>query len=418
MVGSSALGFFLYLFWVNHMKLAIDGGLPVRIDNFPAWPQYDKNEEVALIRSLRQGQWWRVSGHENTAFEKEFAAHHGCEHAVTIANGTVALELSLLALGIGPGDEVIVPAFTFISTSMACQKIGAVPIPVDVLASTYCIDPRAVGAAITPRTKAIIPVHMSGHFCDMEALQAIARKHDLTIVQDAAHAHGARGQDGKRVGEWNTLACFSFQNFKLMTAGEGGIVLCPSQELRERVFLYSNCGRPQGDRAYQHTVVGTNARLSEFSAAVLRAQLTRLDQQTQVREANASVLNQALSDLPEIDIQQHNEHATLHPHYMYMLTLKTDRHGRIFDRNRVVDCLIAEGIPAFRAYQALYRIPSFWIDPAPKTTQEALIRACPATENIAGNGIWIHHRALLGSRDDTLSIVQALRKVLDGISRS
>lgn len=401
-----------------HMKLAIDGGSPVKTGAFPAWPHYDEQEETALLRSLRQGQWWRATGQENLRFEEEFAAHHGCEHAVTVTNGTVAIELTLLALGIEPGDEVIVPAFTFISTSMACQKIGAVPVPVDVLPTTYCIDPKAIEAAITPRTRAIIPVHMSGHFSDMDAVLAIAGKHGLAVIQDAAHAHGARGPRGLRIGEWGTTACFSFQNFKLMTAGEGGIITCPDAALRERIFLYSNCGRPQADRAYQHTVVGTNARMSEFSAAVLRTQLARLDAQTQTREANAAILRDALARIPEIRQQQHGEHATVHPHYMTILTLERDRHGRPFDRNRVVDCLIAEGIPAFRAYQALYRIPSFWIAPAPATTHDGLVQACPATEHIAANGIWIHHRALLGSREDTLAIAEALRKVLDGVNAS
>lgn len=396
------------------MKLAIDGGLPTKREDFPPWPFYDGNEEEALLRSLHQGQWWRVSGKENEAFEREFGEHHGSEHAVTVTNGTVAIEISLLALGIEPGDEVIVPAFTFISTSMACQKIGAVPVPVDVLPDTYCIDPDCIEAAITARTRAIIPVHMSGHFCDMEAIETIASKYNLFVIQDAAHAHGAQGSGGKRIGDWNTLACFSFQNFKLMTAGEGGIVLCPDKELRDKVFLYSNCGRPQGDRAYQHTVIGTNARLNEFSAAILRSQLKRLDAQTKLREANSLLLNMELENFPEIEIQKHLAQATVHPHYMYMFTLK----GSKFERNYVVDCLIAEGIPAFRAYQALYRIPCFWIEPSPKFSQEELIQACPVTENIAHNGIWIHHRALLGSGEDTICIARAIRKVLDVLSRA
>ena len=334
---------------------------------------------------------------------------------MTLTNGTVAIELALLALGIGPGDEVIVPAFTFISTSMACQKIGAVPICVDVLPDSYCINPEAVELAVTPRTRAIIPVHMAGHFADMDALLAVARKHDLAIVQDAAHAHGARGAGGKRVGEWGTMASFSFQNFKLMTAGEGGIVTCPDEAVRERIYLYANCGRPKDDRAYRHVVVGTNARMGEFSAAVLRSQLTRLDQQTSVREANAAVLRQALREMPEVRVQGRGDDATIHPHYMFMMTLEPDRDDVAFDRNRIVDCLVAEGVPAFRTYQALYRVPSFWLEPAPAVAKDELERACPVTEHIAANGIWIHHRALLGTRDDTLAVAEAMRKVFDCI---
>jgi 3-amino-5-hydroxybenzoate synthase len=399
----------------HNMKLAIDGGTPAIEHDLPAWPYYDQAEETALLRSLHQGQWWRASGEENVRFEAEFAAHHGADHAVTVSNGTVAIELAMLALGIRPGDEIIVPAFTFISTSMAFQRIGAIPVCVDVLADTYCIDPSAVEAAVTPRTRAIIPVHMSGHFADMDALIAIANKYDLAVIQDAAHAHGAAGAGGKRVGEWGTLATFSFQNFKLMTAGEGGIVTCPDAELRERIFLYSNCGRPGSDRAYQHVVVGTNARLGEFSAAVLRAQLKRLDQQTSVREANAALLRDELRDVPEVRVQGRGADATVHPHYMFMMTLEADGRSQPLDRNRVVDCLIAEGVPAARAYQALYRVPSFWLEAAPKVEQSELIRSCPVTEHIAANGLWIHHRALLGTRDDTLAVASALRKVLTGV---
>ena len=396
----------------TRMKLAIDGGSPVRAQSFPSWPEFGEAEEIALIRSLRQGQWWRATGRENVEFEKEFCAHHGCDHGVTMANGTLALEIALLAAGIRPGDEVIVPAFTFISTSMACQRVGALPVPVDVLASSYCIDPAAVRAGITAKTRAIIPVHMCGHFCDMEALSQIAAEHNLILIQDAAHACGARGQNRRRIGEWNTLACFSFQNFKLMTAGEGGFVACPNERIRERVFLYSNCGRPASDRSYQHSVVGTNGRMSEFSAAVLRVQLTRLDRQTETRERNAAVLSGALRNDIRIAVQGHTEVATVHPHYMYMFTLQPGASGRHPDRDHVVECLIAEGIPAFRAYQAIYRTRSFWPESAPQGFMETLSEACPVTENIARNGIWIHHRALLGTSQDTLDIAKAIDKVL------
>lgn len=400
------------------MTLAIDGGSPVRQLDFPAWPQYGAEEEEALLRSLRQGQWWRVHGRENTQFEAEFAAHHGASHALAVANGTVAIELALQALGIGHGDEVIVPAFTFVSTSMACQRIGATPVPVDVLPTSLCIDPAAVARAITAKTKAIIPVHMSGHFCDMEALCALAQRHRLAVVQDAAHAHGARGPRGKAVGEWGTLACFSFQNFKLMTAGEGGLVLCPDEDLRDKVYLHANCGRPPGDRSYQHTVVGTNGRMSEFSAAVLRAQLTRLDAQTAVRERNAAVLTRALERIEGVRPQAHLADATVHPHYMYIFCLDPLPGRAPIDRARFVDALIAEGIPAYRAYEALYNIPSMWIDPAPAGTMADFAGLCPHSERAARTGVWIHHRALLGSEGDALDIAKAIAKVAEGLGRA
>lgn len=395
------------------MTLALHGGTPVRQAPYPSWPQFGAAEESALLRSLHQGHWWRMQGNENLNFEKAFAQLHGAHSAFAVANGTVAIEIALQAAGIVAGDEVIVPAFTFISTSMACQRIGATAIPVDVLSDTFCIDPAAVEANIGPRTRAIIPVHMSGHMCDMVRLLSIADRHQLVIIQDAAHAHGARGRADTGIGEYGTLACFSFQNFKLMTAGEGGLVLCPNEELREKVFLYGNCGRPQGDRSYQHTVVGTNARLSEFSAAVLSAQLTRLDFQTQVRQRNAALLFEVLERSGLVTPQARTQDAHTHPYYMFVFTLNTRSGQAKWDRNHVVEALIAEGIPAFRTYQALYRIPSFWQPPAPSEHNLAhYIAACPVSEQVAQHGIWIHHRALLGNEQDTLDIATAITKVL------
>lgn len=397
------------------MTLAIEGGSPVRNESYPAWPQYDEAEEQALLRALHQGTWWRATGEENVKFEQEFARYHAAEHAVTVANGTCALEIALQACGIQPGDEVIVPAFTFISTSMAVQRIGGIPVAVDVLADTYCIDPKAIKNAINSKTKAIIPVHMCGHFCDMEAILDIADEHHLVVIQDAAHAHGARGPSGKAVGEWGTMACFSFQNFKLMTAGEGGLILCPSEELRERAFLYSNCGRPAKDREYQHVVVGVNARMSEFSAALLRCQLERLESQTIIRDRNATLLSEALEGESGIILQQHTRDAVVHPHYMYMFTLSNEYAAKV-DRKYFVDCLIAEGIPAFVAYQAIYRVPNFSMPPCSSITREEYIQSCPVTEHIASRGVWIHHRALLGSEQDTLDVAEAIKKVMQTLS--
>lgn len=157
---------------------------------FPEWPRYGDEERAGLIRALEQGQWWRMGGSEVDSFEREFAAYHGAEHALAVTNGTHALELGLQVLGVGPGDEVIVPAFTFISSSQAAQRLGAVAVPVDVDLETYCIDVAAAEAAITPRTRAIMPVHMAGHFSDMDALGKLSADRGIPLLQDAAHEIG------------------------------------------------------------------------------------------------------------------------------------------------------------------------------------------------------------------------------------
>ncbi|PCI41248.1 MAG: 3-amino-5-hydroxybenzoic acid synthase [Rhodospirillaceae bacterium] len=394
------------------MSIALLGGTPVRDTPFPPWPQMDEREEQALLRSLRQGQWWRMHGTENDAFEKEFSEFHGAQGALTVSSGTHALEVALLTAGIGAGDEVLVPAFTFISTSMAVQRVGAIPVPVDVDLETYCIDPQAVKNAITAKTKAIIPVHMSGHFADMPALIEIAKPQNLTIIQDAAHAHGALGPGGRSAGQWGTMACFSFQNFKLMTAGEGGAILFPSQKMREKAFLFSNCGRPKGDLAYNHLVCGSNYRLGEFPAAVLRVQLERLPRQTETREQNMPILLDALKDVEGIIPQGRTDDAVLDPNYMFMFRLDPKVFSKI-DRNAFVEALVAEGLPAYRAYQTLYRMPAFWVEPNPGLTEADWIAKCPASEAIANYGIWIHHRALLGTKEDVLDVANAIKKVAE-----
>ncbi|XOV80924.1 MAG: DegT/DnrJ/EryC1/StrS family aminotransferase [Aestuariibacter sp.] len=378
---------------------------------FPEWPQYDNDEKEGLIRALEQGQWWRVHGQETELFEKEFAQHHGCEHALAVTNGTHALELSLLTAGIKPGDEVIVPSFTFISTAMAVQRVGGTPVLADVDLDNYCLCPKATEQAITDKTKAIIPVHMCGHFADMEAFNALAAKYDLTIIQDSAHAHGARGQQGRSSGEWGSMACFSFQNFKLMTAGEGGLLLCPDQETFDRAYVYANCGRVMNDKDYKHTVCGSNYRMGEFSAAVLRAQLSRLDSQTKAREANAKLMNQAFSDIPDLIIQGHQNMAQVHPHYMYMFRLNDDAMERI-GRTRVVDKLVELGIPAYRAYKALHRVEAYWQGPHKGESETDLAASLKNSDAISDCGVWLHHRVLLGNSNHVEFIADSLKTIL------
>lgn len=198
-------------------------GVVRRAPELPAWPQYSDEERNGLIRALEQGQWWRMGGSEVDSFEREFGDYHGADYTLAVTNGTHALELALQVLGVGPGTEVIVPAFTFISSSQAAQRLGAVAVPVDVDLNTYCIDPAAAAAAVTSRTKAIMPVHMAGQISDMDALAKLSADTGVPLLQDAAHAHGAQWQ-GRKVGELGSVAAFSFQNGKLMTPGEGGAV--------------------------------------------------------------------------------------------------------------------------------------------------------------------------------------------------
>jgi 3-amino-5-hydroxybenzoate synthase len=397
-------------------ELAINGGNPAKRKPFPDWPVYDEQEIAAVTSVIESRQWWRIVGTQVTQFEQEFAAYHNNRYALAVSSGTDAIEVALSALDIGYGDEVIVPAFTFISTASAVLSVNAVPVLVDILPDTYCINPAAIEAAITPRTRAIMPVHMAGHVVDMDQIQEIARRHGLAVIEDAAHAQGAEWQ-GRRVGALDTGGIFSFQAGKLMTAGEGGLILSDDGAFIERCFLFGSCGRPRTDRTYQHSVLGTNCRMPELLAAVLRVQLTRLDEQIARREENAPQLDRLLREIPGIEPQGCDPRVTRHPHYMYMFRYDATAFNGL-DRQQFVDMLIAEGVPAFVAYPAIHRVPVFrdrmfaprWRSDDPLLPDYRNV-SCPVAEMIGDQVVWLHHRTLLGDLEDLVDLAHAIKKI-------
>lgn len=397
-------------------ELAINGGPPAKQRPFPAWPMYDEGEIEAVTNVLESRHWWRGNGSQIVAFEREFAAYQGAKAALAVTNGTHAIELALTALDIGRGDEVILPAFTFISTATAVLSVNAAPVLVDVTPDSYCIDPAALAAAVTPRTRAIIPVHMAGHPADMDAIADFARQHNLAVIEDAAHAQGSEWC-GRRVGAMQDAGTFSFQAFKLMTAGEGGLILSNDEAFIERCFLYGNCGRPRGDRTYQHSLLGTNCRMSELHASVLRVQQRRLDEQIARRETNAALLDSMLCEVPGIQPQHRDARATRHSYYMYMFRYDPAAFGGL-PRQEFVDMLIAEGIPAFVAYLSLHRTPLFrdrTFGPRWRGDEHMLpdynAVQCPVSEALGDYGVWLHHSALLGDEQDVAELVHAITKV-------
>lgn len=383
---------------------------------FPAWPMADERELAAVSAVLESGQWWRMAGSQVVEFEKEFAAYHDAKHALAVTNGTHAIELALAALDIGQGDEVIIPAFTFISTATAVLCAQAIPVLVDVNPETYCLDPQSFAAAITPRTRAVIPVHMAGHVADMDEILGIASEHDLHVIEDAAHAHGAAWK-GQRVGAMQSGGIYSFQAGKLMTAGEGGLIMSNDADFIERCFLYGNCGRPKTDRTYQHSVLGTNCRMAELQAAVLRVQLLRLEEQNARREINAAKLNEMLSSVQGIMPQGHDPRVTLHPHYMYMFRYDSSAFSGLF-RQQFVDSLIEQGVPAFVGYPAIHRTPMFRhrnFGPRWRTADALLpdynVVSCPVAEALGDEVVWLHHRVLLGDEEHLAAVVEACERI-------
>ena len=370
----------------------------------PAWPQYDDQERAALGRALDQGQWWRLGGQEVELFEAEFAEANGAPRALAVVNGTAALELALRIHRIGPGDEVIVPAFTFISTSLAVQNVGATPMPTDVDPRTMCMRAEDVERMITSRTKAVIPVHMAGQVSDIQSIEAIANAHDLVVIQDAAHAPLA-SRDGKLTGARSSVACHSFQNGKLMTAGEGGALTLPSDELFERAYLMHTCGRPRDDVTYRHVTAGGNYRMNEFSAAVLRTQLQRLHRDLNTRSERAMQLNRIVDEIPGISRQMVDDAVDVNPYYMYLLMLEESFTSQ--QRDQLVELLKQAGLTACVDFPPVYRTKTFQSGPKPDLNIDELAHKCPTSEAMGTRGLWLAHKILL-AEPTTIELIGAL----------
>lgn len=396
--------------------LALFGGTPVRTRPFTSWPVFGPEEEERLLRTLRSGRWGRLQGSEVAEFESRFAAMHGCRHGIAVANGTVSLRIALLAAGIRAGDEVIVPPYTFISTASAVLEANAVPVFADIDLDTFNLNPAAVEAAITPRTRAIIPVHFAGQPADMDAIMAVAAEPNLVVIEDAAHAHGAAYQ-GRAAGSLGHIASFSFQSSKNMTAGEGGIITTNDDALAEACRSIHNCGRVPGGVWYEHHVVSGNYRLSEFQGAVLNGQLDRLDVQTRTRDSNGRYLASRLVRLPGLYPQVRPPDCTRHSYHLFMLRIDGAAFGA--PRAAVTSALQAEGITCSAGYGfALPRQPLFlnkafgpFLPDASAALDYSAVR-CPASDIIcAEQGIWLEQHLLVGSREDVDDIARAFEKV-------
>lgn len=398
--------------------LALLGGKPTRTRPFPAWPVFGPPEEKRLLRVLRSGKWGRLDGTEVAEFEQRFAAMHGCKHGIAVVNGTVSLRIALLAAGIRAEDEVIVPPYTFLSTASAVVEANAIPVFADIDLNTFNLDPRAVEAAITRRTRAIIPVHFAGQSADMSRLMALARKHKLVVIEDAAHAHGASYKN-RPVGSLGHMASFSFQSSKNLTSGEGGIIITNDDALAAACRSIQNCGRVPGGIWYEHHVISGNYRLGEFQGAVLNAQLNRLEAQTRKRDRNGKHLAARLARIPGLFPQQRSADCTRHSYHLFMLRLESEAFGA--PRTAVIKALQAEGIPCAAGYGfSLYRQPLFQNKafgpylPTARTQLNYRKTHCPNSDLICREqSLWLEHPIFLGSRADMDDIARAFEKVFE-----
>jgi dTDP-4-amino-4,6-dideoxygalactose transaminase len=399
-------------------KLALLGGTPLRKRPFTSWPIFGRPEEKGLLRTLHSGKWGRLDGTQVAGFERRFAAMHGCKHGIAVVNGTVSLRIGLMAAGIQADDEVIVPPYTFLSTASAVVEANAIPVFADVDLETFNLDPKAVEAAITPRTRAIIPVHFAGQVADMDAIMAIARKRKLIVIEDAAHAHGAVYKK-RSAGSIGRLGSFSFQSSKNLTSGEGGIITTNDDQLAESCRSIHSCGRIPGGLWYEHHVISGNYRLGEFQGAILNCQLSRLEAQTRKRDANGRHLAAKLSQLPGLYPQKRIPGCDQHSYHLFMMRVAAEKFG--VPRGTVIEALQAEGIPCSGGYavslpqQPLFRNKAF-APYLPKSSARLDYQNahCPNSDRLCREQtIWFEQSMFLGPRTDMDDIVRAFEKIYE-----
>jgi dTDP-4-amino-4,6-dideoxygalactose transaminase len=404
-------------------ELAILGGKPVRCRPFTVWPQFTESD-ARKLQSVLESRNWGGYPFPNTLaddFAQKFAARHGARYGCCVSNGTIALVAALQAAGIGFGDEVIVPAYTWDGTAAAVLFSGAVPVFADVDPDTYCLDVEAARRAITPRTKAVIPVHLAMRFAAMDALIDLAAERDLILIEDCAHAHGGQ-YNGRGAGSMGDLGCFSFQSSKLMTAGEGGIVITSRLDYFELIQSLTNCGRASITDQFRRRVVGSNYRITEFQAALLLGQLEQLDAWAEKRSRNAALLTQALCGIEGVRSLPPQPSLTRDTIYNYVFQYRPPD-NRVH-RDVFVVALEAEGIPCDgRFYDAVYRsdlFPARPVDfPQLRIDRDEPVDYsrchCPVSERAAYHeSVWLPQFLLIGDERDVEDIARAVAKVVAG----
>jgi len=398
---------------------ALLGGPPVRRGPFPSWPVADAREEDALVRVIRSRKWFR--GENVSAFETAYASLTGAKHCLATANGTSALIASLGALGVGPGDEVIVPPYTFIATVNAVLMMRALPVFVDTDLETFQIDARKIEQAMTGRTRVILPVHLGGSAADLDAIMEVAGRRGVTVVEDACQAHLAEWR-GRKVGTYGKAGCFSFQASKNLNSGEGGAILTDDEALVETCYRFHNNGRGRrntgNDFSYRST--GANLRMTEFQAALLTAQMTRLEAQARTRDENGAYLTRLLRQIPGITPARMYDGCTRNAYHLYMFRYDPDRFSGL-PRAAFLKALAAEGVPAQSGYSPLNKEPFLEAALAGPGVEAIYSRArldawraanrCPQNDRLCAEAVWLVQTMLLGPRQDMDDIAGAVRKV-------
>jgi len=383
---------------------AILGGRPVRERPFPSWPIFDSREEELLLQALRSGRW-SVGGGLQEEFERRFADFQHARHALLCSSGTAALKIALKAMGLSPGDEVIIPAYTFIATATSALDLGLKISYADIDPESYTVDPESARGLVTEKTRAIIPVHIAGRPADMDALRELAEEKGLMILEDAAQAHGAEWR-GRRVGAIGDAGIFSFYQSKNITCGEGGAVTTDDDEIAEKVWSLRNVGRPRAGPWYEHKIYGWNYRITEFQAAVLLAQLERAPELMERRERGARILDKLLEEIDGVEPLRPDPRVTRHAYHLYIFKYDSRAFANL-RKERFVEALRAEGIPCSSGYRPLYSYPFLpGSKPLPNVERASWEEA-----------VWIPQYVLLAEREDLEDVQEAILKINRNASR-
>lgn len=396
-------------------ELAFYGGSKTIDKQFP-WPIFDEEEVNAVTEVVRSGAWANPNCDGLIEkFEKEFAAFCGSKYAISCVNGSVAIRLALIAAGVKPGDEVIIPPYSFIATASVVVEVNCIPVFADIDPDTYNLNPTEVEKAITPRTKAIIPVHFAGQACNMDALMSIAHKHNLIVIEDACHAHGGEFK-GRKLGSIGHAGCFSFQSSKNLNSGEGGIVVTDNEQLASMMASLRNVGRVKGGQWYEHHYLGCNYRMTQLQTAILLAQLKRLDTQTRTRNENGLYLNALLESVKGITPLTRGHGETLHTYHLYIFKYDKSYFNNLPKREFAL-MLAAEGVPSFMGYpEPLYKQPvfqhkNFMCYALPPEVDYTKV-SCPVAEKACyEDAVWILQHAMLGTKEDMEKFAEAIRKI-------
>jgi dTDP-4-amino-4,6-dideoxygalactose transaminase len=402
--------------WRRRDLAALTGAplLAVEEERFPSWPVWDGTEQAALSAVLTSGKWGRGGGRAVADFEAAYARLTGAGHCLAVANGTSALLTALGVLDIGPGDEVIVPPYTFIATVNAVLRFHAVPVFADVDPASLQMDPAAVERQITSRTRAIIMVHMAGAVGELGKVLAIAQRHKLPLIEDAAQAHLAEWE-GKHVGTLGAMGCFSFQASKNLNSGEGGALLTSDAALAEKAYAFHNNsrGRTQPGTEFHYEMTGANLRLTEFQAALLSAQMARLDVQAKKRSENARRIDGVLAGLAGLKPYGAGVGCTRNAYHLYMFRCEGGRRAALLKH------LNAAGVPASGGYAPLEEEPFLQNAMNSRGWEFAYGKnffakwkkrnACPVNRKACEETVWFTQNMLLAGDKAMLKLEKALR---------